>query len=50
MYSCVKVANYSKNARGEIKEKDGEGASRIHCKHFYKCHNVPQYNNMIRKK
>jgi hypothetical protein len=29
----------------EIKESDGGGESKIYCKHFCKCHNVPQYSN-----
>jgi hypothetical protein len=39
--------NYSKKGcEGQRRMTEGVHLTKIHCKHFHKCHNVPQYNNI----
>jgi hypothetical protein len=35
--------------RGQRRMMEGVNLTKIHCKHFCKCHSVPQYNKMMIK-
>jgi hypothetical protein len=36
-----------KGEGGKRRTMEGVNSTMIYCKHFCKCHNVPQYNNII---